>query len=366
MAAAMMVDRGYEVVGLSMKTHDAPAGANRACCTPDDLRDARRVADALGIRFYVLNYTELFEREVVGPFAEAYLRGHTPNPCVDCNAKVKFKPLLERAKLLGASRLVTGHYARIQRGPEGVRLGRGADPAKDQSYFLYRLLPEQLDALELPLGPLSKPEVRALAEGYGLPTATKAESQEICFVGGDGYAATVERIAGRSAPAGDIVDGQGRVLGRHAGVHHFTLGQRRGLGISAPEPMYVTDIDAGAARVIVGAREDLQVETVTVNDPLWLEAPPDPGETVWLQQRYREKPRRARVAITDGRAVVQLEEPGPRGAPGQAAVIYREAEGIQWVVGGGPIAPTTRPRLPILPRSAGEGLSMSAPEEVRS
>lgn len=331
--AALLLEQGHEVIGLAMKTHSMPAASNRACCTPDDMRDARRVAERLGISFYVLNYTELFQREVVGPFAEAYRRGQTPNPCIVCNDRVKFRPLLERARLLGADQLATGHYARIV---HGRRLLRGRDVAKDQSYFLYRLGGEQLAALSFPLGDLTKDEVREHARRLGLSVAEKAESQEICFVGDDGYAATVEALGG-GGPMGRFVDAAGQVVGEHRGIHRYTIGQRRGLGLSAPEPLYVTDIDAATGDIRVGVVGDLLAETAVIRQLHWIEAPPDPSEVVGVQQRYRSQPRPAHVVSMDregDRAVLRFVDPEPRGAPGQAAVIYRADE----VLGGGVLA----------------------------
>ena len=331
--AGLLVEAGHEVIGLAMKTHALEPRANRACCTPDDMRDARRVADLLNIPFYVLNYADLFNQAVIQPFAAAYRAGRTPNPCVECNDKVKFRPLLERAQLLGADCLATGHYARIHAG----MLQRAVDRRKDQSYFLYRLDPAQLDQLMFPLGHLTKDQVRAEARRLGLPmVADKAESQEICFVGEEGYAATVDKILGDSANlAGDIVNAAGQVVGRHAGVHHFTLGQRRGLGIAAPEPLYVTQVNAGTRTVHVGGKADLLTAAVDLDQVTWTRTPPEDGELVAVQQRYREAPKAARVQVLGKlRARVHFVEPESRGAPGQAAVIFRD----EIVLGGGVIA----------------------------
>lgn len=340
--AGLLVEAGHEVIGLAMKTHAEAPKHNRACCTPDDMRDARRVADHLGIPFYVLNYAELFREVVIGPFAEAYTRGRTPNPCIECNDKVKFRPLLARAKLLGAEKLATGHYARIEEG----KLLRGVDPKKDQSYFLYRLDREQIGQLMFPVGGMHKDEVRAHAARLGLPVAEKRESQEICFVGEGGYAATVETIAGKGGAAGRIVDGTGKSLGEHEGVHHFTYGQRRGLRIAASEPLYVTDIDASSGTVRVGPREELETDSVIVDGLRWTQDPPDASEVVLVQQRYRETPKACRVEqLADGRARLWFVERQPRGAPGQAAVVYRDAA----VLGGGSIASAEADRMRAVP-----------------
>jgi tRNA-specific 2-thiouridylase len=322
------------VIGVAMKTHDLPAASTRACCTPDDMRDARRVAEALDIPFYVLNATDVFRDQVIRPFAEAYRDGKTPNPCVACNDRVKFRPLLERAELLGAEALATGHYARIVERGGGRRLLRGLDAAKDQAYFLYRLSHAQLARLCFPLGGMTKPQVREHAVRLGLAVAGKAESQEICFVGEAGYAATVEQVLGAGGRRGPIVDGRGVCVGHHDGVHHFTLGQRRGLGVSAAEPLYVTGIDAERGIVRVGGRADLLVDRLEVEEVVWTSDPPRPDEKLSVQQRYREVARLARVEVLGGvSARILFDEPAPAGAPGQAAVVFRGDE----VVGGGVI-----------------------------
>lgn len=334
--AGLLVEQGHEVIGLAMKTHGLTPRANRACCTPDDMRDARRVADHLGIPFYVLNYEELFREAVVKPFAEAYVRGHTPNPCIECNDKVKFRPLLERARLLGAERLATGHYARTVSLGGKTFLQRGADRHKDQSYFLYRIGAEQLAAVMFPVGHLGKDEVRAHARRLGLPVADKHESQEICFVGAEGYAATVEGILGRGGCGGSIRDAGGVELGRHEGVHHFTYGQRKGLRIAASEPLYVTGIDAVSGEVTVGGREALLARQIDLRATQWIDGAPPAELVVQVQQRYRESPKPARVEVLGAEAArLHFLEPQPRGAPGQAAVVYHEDR----VLGGGTIGP---------------------------
>lgn len=345
-AAGLLCEAGHEVIGLAMKTHASAPKQNRACCTPDDMRDARRVADLLEIPFYVLNYVDLFEKEVVRPFAEAYREGRTPNPCVVCNDKVKFRPLLQRARLLGADLLATGHYARLEGRPK--RLLRGRDRRKDQSYFLYRLGPAQLDQLLFPVGDLTKDEVRDHARRLGLPTADKHESQEICFVGAEGYAATVEKLGG-GGKAGAVVNAQGETLGAHRGVHRFTLGQRRGLGIAHPDPLYVTGIEPDTGTVQVGPRSALLTSEVTIDRLSWTGQAPTTGDSLSVQQRYREEPQPVVVVDqTDERMTLRFENAHPKGAPGQAAVLYRGEE----VVGGGTIvAPPFRARLPVVQAS---------------
>ncbi len=344
--AGLVKEAGHEVIGLAMKTHSSSTKANRACCTPDDMRDARRVADILDIPFYVLNYEDVFKEEIIKPFAEAYLSGRTPNPCVDCNDKVKFRPLLERAELLGAEKLATGHYARVEERNGNFSLHRGEDTRKDQTYFLYRLTQKQLSKLWFPVGEMTKSEVRENARRLGLPLADKHESQEICFVGKEGYAATVEEISGRRGKVGNIVRSDGTVLGRHLGIHRFTLGQRKGLGIAAPKPLYVVDIRHETGEVVVGESSELLSESVSVNKLIWLNDIPQDGTQLLVQQRYRGEPQEAYV-YHEPQGVVKLvfAEPQKTGAPGQAAVLYCGDR----VVGGGVIlAQGYKASLPIV------------------
>ena len=347
--AGLMVEAGHEVIGVAMKTHGLEPRGNRACCTPDDMRDARTVADILNIPFYVLNYADLFQEVVVRPFAEAYREGRTPNPCVECNDKVKFRPLLARAQLLGADCLATGHYARVSENETtGERaLLRGCDPKKDQSYFLYRLNQEQLKQVMFPLGGMVKADVRAHARRLGLPVAEKSESQEICFVGSEGYAKTVEKILdGQAGKPGFLENEEGHTVGTHSGVHHFTLGQRRGLGVSSgnPEPQYVTHIDASSGLVRIGTRKQMECDFVEIEDVFWAsgQAMSDPDSEsekmfVDVQQRYHDTPRKARIEVRPNNCVkLHFETRGPRGAPGQAAVFYQGDS----VFGGGRITNT--------------------------
>ena len=342
-AAGLLVEAGHEVIGLAMKTHSEAPKQNRACCTPDDMRDARRVADTLGIPFYVLNYEELFAEAVVAPFVQAYREGRTPNPCVECNDKVKFVPMLARARLLGAEKLATGHYARIEPGEDGLlSLYRGRDSRKDQSYFLYRLSQDQLQDLMFPLGHMTKDEVREHARRLGLNVAEKAESQEICFVGAGGYTEVVEKMSGAMRP-GSIVDEKGQTLGTHEGIHRYTVGQRRGLGISAPQPLYVTGVDAEKNLVHVGERSALLSTSVDVESVHWTREPPPLGDLISVQQRYREVAKPAVLRACESSIRVHFQEPTMRGAPGQAAVFY---DGDR-VVGGGTLKVQRRPGLPL-------------------
>jgi tRNA-specific 2-thiouridylase len=335
-AAALLVQQGFEVIGVTMHL----AGDASRCCSLEDADDARRVAETLGIRFYVANYTEGFRQEVIEPFADAYLLGQTPIPCVACNRRFKFHRLLERARVFGASRIATGHYVRLEPDPATGRwqLRRGADPRKDQSYFLFDLTQEQLRHAVFPLGEWHKEDVRALARSLGLATAHKPESQEICFVPDGDYAAAVERIRPGALPGdGEIVDGEGRVLGSHAGIHHFTVGQRRGLGVASDRPLYVTRIDAAANRVVVGEAAALDIWSADVRGVSWIAGePPSRPVRANVRVRYRHGGATARIEPHgQGRAHIHFEQPVRAVAPGQAAVFYYGDEmlGGGWLVG---------------------------------
>ena len=331
-AAALLVEQGYEVIGVTMRLS---AGGSR-CCSLDDVEDARRVADGLGIRFYVADYADAFRREVMEPFADAYLGGRTPIPCVACNGRFKFHRLLERARALGAETVATGHYARIEREAESGQLALhcGVDPAKDQSYFLFDLGPGQLARARFPVGALTKSEVRDRARALDLGTADKPESQEICFVPDGDYARVVEELRPGAAPGvGEIVDGDGRVLGRHRGVHHFTVGQRRGLDLALGRRLYVQSIDADRNRVVVAERSALGSAGARLVGVHWVAGrPPDAAVRARVRVRYRHPGMDGLVHPLDARgARVEFDDSVEAVSPGQAAVFYDGSR----VLGGG-------------------------------
>lgn len=337
--AAMLKDEGYDVVGLTMRLYDPVKEAeqcSRTCCAGKDIRDAQRVADAIGIPHYVVDFEEIFRRDVIEPFADSYARGETPIPCIECNRTVKFRDLLETCRELDGDLLVTGHYVRHCLTPDGAQLWRGSDKQRDQSYFLYSITYEQLMRMRFPLGEMDKAETRAIAARFNLPVASKPDSQDICFVPDGDYARLVERLRPEAGEPGDIVDGDGRVLGHHRGIVHYTIGQRRGLGIGGGEPLYVIRLDAENRRVIVGPHEALACSSITVREVNWLGGPVGKGEGrhVTVKVRSTREPVPAIVYLNgQDEAWVKLACPEMGVAPGQACVFY---EGDR-LLGGGSI-----------------------------
>jgi tRNA-specific 2-thiouridylase len=332
-AAALLAEQGYDVIGLSMQLYDQ-SGTHTfgSCCTLDDLHDARRVASALGIPHYILNFERQFTDTVITNFVEEYASGRTPIPCAHCNSDLKFSTLIDRARGLGSQHVATGHYARVEQADGRWLLKRSVDREKDQSYFLFSLTQEQLAGAVFPVGTLTKPEVRAQARRLGLAVADKADSQEICFVPDGDYAAFVEARSSSLRP-GAIVDEHGRTLATHSGVHKFTVGQRKGLGVAAGTPLYVLSIDADKGDVTVGPRSSLDRSTLSASAVNWI-ARDAPAEwtpaTVQIRHRHRPAPGRVR-AIDEDRAEFEFDEPQAAVTPGQAAVFY---DG-DTVIGGG-------------------------------
>ena len=335
-AAALLAEQGFDVVGVTLQLYDHGAAQRRkgACCAGQDIHDARRVADGLGIAHYVLDYERRFQAAVIEDFADTYLRGETPVPCIRCNQRVKFRDLLETARDLGADALATGHYVRREAGAHGPELHRAADIRRDQSYFLFATTRAQLAMLRFPLGGLDKRETRALAGRFGLAVADKPDSQDICFVPRGSYAEVIARLRPEAGEPGDIVDTQGRVLGRHGGIVNFTVGQRRGIGVAGPEPLFVVRIEAAARRVVVGPRAALEGRRLTVRAVNWLgEHAPDDDEhavTVKLRAHHAATPAVLR-GLGGGRSEVRLGAPQAAIAPGQACVFYHGTR----VLGGG-------------------------------
>jgi tRNA-uridine 2-sulfurtransferase len=353
--AALLADAGYDVVGITLQLYDHGAATHRkgACCAGRDIHDARAVAERIGIPHYVLDYENRFKEAVIDRFAESYVAGETPVPCVECNQSIKFRDLLETARELGAKVLATGHYVASRALPGGGRaLFRAREAERDQSYFLFATTRAQLDLLRFPLGDRTKAETRELARRFGLSVADKQDSQDICFVPTGHYAQVIERLRPGAAGPGEIVDLDGRVLGHHDGIIHFTVGQRRGLGIATGAPLYVVRLDAAARRVVVGPREALRTSRIRLRDVNWLgegtigDALADRPE-VFVKVRSTRAPQPAWLRSGAGGLEVELIAGEDGVSPGQACAFYDAAEGQARVLGGGFIASTvaTAPSL---------------------
>jgi tRNA-uridine 2-sulfurtransferase len=334
-AAALLAEQGHDVIGLSMQLYDQSGTQTfGSCCTLDDLHDARRVAASIGIPHYIMNFERQFEETVISNFVQEYAAGRTPIPCAHCNSDLKFATLLDRAIGFQAEAVATGHYARVERRADGrYLLKRGADRAKDQSYFLFSLTQAQLARASFPVGALSKPDVREHARRFGLRVAEKPDSQEICFVPSGDYAEFVATKNPSVTKRGAIVNQQGETIGEHDGVHHFTIGQRKGLGIAAPAPLYVLHLEPGTSTVMVGPRAALEQSTLTASGVNWIscDAPRD-WMSVSAQIRHRHIAAPARVRALDGGcAELVFDAPQAAVTPGQAVVFYDD----DVVVGGG-------------------------------
>ncbi len=338
-AAALLHRQGYDVVGVTLRLYTEADGAalssGRTCCGIEDVADARAAAQAIGIPHYTLNMEREFERDVISAFVDSYANGRTPNPCLNCNQYVKFDTLLQRALAMGVDRLATGHYARVERDGDRFRLRTAVDAEKDQSYVLYTLGQEALRRTLFPLGGLTKPEVRAIAREVGLPLADKPDSVDICFVPGGDYRDLLAARGVEAAP-GRIEREDGSVAGEHRGVPFYTVGQRRGLGVSGPEKQFVTAIDVQRNVIVIGDETSLSRRRVVASDATWTSEPPLPGEPLTARIRYHAEDAPARVVAFEadgGGFTVEFDRPVRGPAPGQALVLYRDDE----VVGGGTI-----------------------------
>jgi tRNA-specific 2-thiouridylase len=348
LAAALVARAGYETAGITLQLYDHGAATARkgACCAGQDIMDARRVADVLGIPHYVLNYEDRFRESVVEDFASSYLAGETPLPCVRCNQSVKFSDLLRTARDLGASALVTGHYVQSRQGPAGWEMLQAVSADRDQSYFLFATTQEQLNFLRFPLGSLRKSQTRALAARLGLPVASKPDSQDICFAPTGDYAEVIRKLRPESAEPGEIVHADGTVLGTHPGIVNFTVGQRKGLGIAVGEPLFVIRIEPSSRRVVVGPRELLRTARIALREVNWI----GPGtlaeaaavrRALFVKVRSTQEPRPAHLVRDESGVSVELVNPEFGVAAGQACVFYDDGSGSARVLGGGFIASAT-------------------------
>jgi tRNA-uridine 2-sulfurtransferase len=334
--AALLHHEGYQVIGITLQLYDLGVTLEKkgACCAGQDIYDAKNVADKLGFPHYVLNYESLFKQEVIEDFADSYLRGETPIPCVKCNQTVKFKDLLQTAKDLGADAMATGHYVQHIKGEFGSELHCGADIKKDQSYFLFATTKEQLSFTYFPLGGFSKEETRALARKYDLEIADKPDSQDICFVPNGSYANLIEKLRPNALDSGDIVDMSGNILGRHNGIINYTIGQRKGIGIAHESPLYVVKLDAAKKQVIVGYESDLHKSRFLIKEINWLGRDEDYKEAVEVTVKLRSThmPKLAKIYPQDNNsAIIELLSSEKAITPGQACVFYNNSQ----VLGGG-------------------------------
>jgi tRNA-specific 2-thiouridylase len=348
--AALLKAEGYDVVGVTLQLYDHGAATHRkgACCAGQDIHDARQVAERIGIPHYVLDYESRFKAAVIDRFAESYVAGETPVPCVACNQSIKFKDLLTTAQELGARVMATGHYVASRALANGGRgLFRARDVDRDQSYFLFATTDAQLDVLRFPLGDMTKPETRELARRFGLSVAEKHDSQDICFVPSGRYSDVIERLRPGAAEPGEIVDLQGNVLGMHSGIIHFTVGQRRGLGVAAGAPLYVVRLDAITRRVVVGPREALRTARMQLRDVNWLgdggleQVPANERLELFVKVRSTREPRPAWLRASANGVEIELVDGEDGVSPGQACVFYDSADGQARVLGGGFIKSVT-------------------------
>ena len=341
--AALLKSEGYDVVGITLQLYDHGAAIHRkgACCAGQDIHDARNVAERIGVPHYVLDYEDRFRESVIDNFAESYAAGETPVPCIECNRTIKFRDLLRTARELGAAALATGHYVASRRLADGSRaLTCAADADRDQSYFLFATTREQLQYLRFPLGDMTKQQTRELARRFELSVADKHDSQDICFVPTGRYTDIITRLRPNAMDPGDIVDLDGRVLGRHHGIAHFTVGQRKGLGIAAGTPLYVVRLDAASGRVVVGPREALRMDRITLRDINWigdgdLDSAVAGGLEIFVRVRSTRAPQPAWLRGADGHYEVELVAGEEGVSPGQACVFYDAPSGQARVLGGG-------------------------------
>ena len=337
LAALLMKEKGYECIGCTMKLYeneDAGIEKTKTCCSLDDVEDARNVACLLDMPFYVFNFTERFRAQVIDRFVQSYEEGRTPNPCIDCNRYMKFDKLYERAKLMGCEYIVTGHYARIEKEDGKFFLKKALDETKDQTYVLYTLTQDQLAHTMFPLGVLTKRTVRNIAEKNGFINANKPDSQDICFVPDGDYASVIEKYTGRICMPGNFVDTEGNIMGRHKGIIHYTLGQRKGLGIAAGKPVYVCEIRPQTREVVLGNPEDLMSRDVYVSDFNWISGNAPGGRIrCTAKVRYRQSEQPAVLSVEGDIVHIVFDQPQRAITPGQAAVVY---DG-DVVLGGGTI-----------------------------